>query len=558
MPPTSSPLSSPPPSQPEPPPPRQPTGSSKVHQYRPPRALPFELSQHVLIYFEETLYTQAFNLLLSLLSSSSASRDTATPAFVPSPIYLSFAATLAVHPTLTTRTTSREKHEQSNAAFRLLRLTNKIVGPVGADIRAAFAFKRFDIKSSRLGGRRGDGDGEDTGSPTREEKIDTPFSRSESLWSRAEDFWQVVGWAFNCSCLQSTSTYAQRWERWSLWSEYMLQILEDDWEVRYAAEECEKSLIWQYIDTASGGYGKHRRILRAIFADGSEKATNEFREVFKNELKEPTKDSEKVKKREVDVNVEQEIYGDYMGKDDDDFSDEEVLPNPVKRTRTRDPSTRRVTPRNSTASLRGEYENGESDGSGGRAALLGGAESLSLRLRLLHLLANVAGQLPGHFMEAEELYTLFVEFIKPLPLATFQLIVLPSIFSAFSGNAHVTLCELLLQRMLESTAPNTRDERYLTQRKMEKFYLPYAANKMTRVDNAKVSLLLESMLRYVSLAGSLQPKQALREALEAGIAARNEKAANGPQKGNKNDDGVAWAWLTESGERMRDIVNRLE
>jgi hypothetical protein len=161
-------------------------------------------------------------------------------------------------------------------------------------------------------------------------------------------------------------------------------------------------------------------------------------------------------------------------------------------------------------------------------------------------------------MQVEELYTLFVESIRPLPLPAFQLIVLPSIFDTFSQNPHITLCELLLQRMLESAAPNTREDTFLTQRKMEEFYLPYAANKTTHVDNAKVSLLLESMLRHFSMAGSLQPKPALREALEAGITARSEKAASGPHKGSRNDDGVALAWLEESGERMRDIVNRLE
>jgi hypothetical protein len=529
-----------------------------VRQYRPPRVLPFELSQHVLIYFEETLYTQAFNLLISLLSSSSASRDPAAAAFVPSPVYLSLAATLAVHPTLTTRTTSREKHDQANAAFRLLRLTNKVVGPVGADVNSAFAFKRFVTNISWPGGQRSDSGSGDTDSPTGEEKIDTPFARNESLWSRAEDFWHIVGWAFNCSCLKSTPMYAQRWERWSLWLGFMLQVLEDDWEVRYAAGECQRSLVWQCIATASGGYGKHRRMLRAIFADGSEKATNEFREVFRNELREPTKDSEKVKKREVDVNVEAEIYGDYMGRDDDDVSDEEILPTAGKRTRTRDPSTRRVTPRDSAASLKGEYESSESEIPSDKAALLGGSEALSLRLRLLHLLSNVADQFPSDFMEAEELFTLFVEFIRPLPLPAFQLVVLPSLFPAFSEDAHLTLCELLLQRMLEAAAPNTRSERYLTQSKMENLYLPYAANKASHVDNAKVSLLLESMLRYFFRAGSLQRKPELGKALEAGIEARRRKARNDSQRTGKNDDGVAWAWLTESGERMRDIVSRLE
>ena len=145
---TSSPLSSLPPTQPETQPPGLPIRSFKGKQYRPPRGLPFELSEHVLNYFEEALYTQAFGLLISLLSSSSASRDPGVSAFVPSPQHLSLAATLAVHPTLTTRTTSREKHEQANAALRLLRLTNEVIGPVGSDMRTAFAFKRFTYLAS--------------------------------------------------------------------------------------------------------------------------------------------------------------------------------------------------------------------------------------------------------------------------------------------------------------------------------------------------------------------------------------------------------------------------
>src|SRR4051812_8932391 len=108
MSPTSSPLSSPPLSQPEPQPARQTKPPSKARHYRQPRALPFELSQHVLISFEDPLSPQASTPLFSPLPPSPASRDPATPAFIPSPIHLSLSATLAVHPTLTTRTTSRE------------------------------------------------------------------------------------------------------------------------------------------------------------------------------------------------------------------------------------------------------------------------------------------------------------------------------------------------------------------------------------------------------------------------------------------------------------------
>ena len=447
-------------------------------------------------------------------------------------------------------------HEQVNAAFRLLKLTNKIVGPIGADFKTAFAFRRFDYKISRYGGRRTDGDGGEDAADS-EDKIDTSFSAAESLWSRAEDFWQLVGWAFNCSCLQDTNVFAKRWERWSLWLDLMLQVLEDDWRIRVERKDWASSLIWQYIHVESGGQARNRRILRAIFADGGHRPLNEFREVFRNELKEPVKDADKVKKREVDVNIEADIYGDYMGKDEDDFSDEEAAPAVFKKKKTRETSTRRATPRHSNTSLRSEYENGEKDAQGDGPLLLGGIESLGLRLRLLHLLSNVAGQLPDEFIPLDELYTLFVEFIKPLPLPTFQQIVSPSVLPVFSPDAHTTLCEMLLQRILEPSIPTLRTEHFLTQSKMEKCYLPYTANKSAPVENAKVSLLLESLLRYLTIAGKLGFRPGLKKAVEDGNQARLDKASSSSRKGPKTTDGIAWAWLTESGERMMDIVARL-
>lgn len=554
--PTSSPLSSPPPSDAESAASCRTEVPSRLPQYRPPRALPFELSQHILNYFEEALYSQAFDQLISLLSSSSASANPDAPSFVPPPTHLALAATLAIHPSFTTRTTSRDKHEQANSALRLLRLTNKAVGPIGADVAAAFSFKRPEFRISRSGGQQWTGaDFDSAENASGEVKIDTPFASGESVWSRAEDFWHVVGWAFNCSCLQATAIpmYGQRWERWSLWLDYMLHVLEDDWEARYATEECDKSLTWQYIDNVSGHNARNRRILRAIFADGTKTACNEFREVFRNELKEPKSDAEKVKKREVNVNIENEIYGDYMGRDDSDLSEDEATSNTLKK-RTRQPSSRKITPRNSAANLNGQYAEFETSG---QAALLGGVESLNLRLRLLHLLSNVAGQMSVEYMNLDNLYAFMVEFIRPLPLATFQLIVLPSVFTAFSEAAHITLCEKMLQLMLGAAAPNVGEQRFLTLSKLEKFYLPCAANKATVVDNAKVSLLLESLLRYYAMAGTLRVTSALKLAVDRGIKARDDKASSDSRKG-RNDDAVAWAWLIESGERMKNTVHKLE
>ena len=75
----SSPLSSLVPSQSQ----KKPTSSSpdpKLLHYRPAKPLPFELAHHVLIYFEELLHMQAFNLLTSLLSSGASSFNQTSPA----------------------------------------------------------------------------------------------------------------------------------------------------------------------------------------------------------------------------------------------------------------------------------------------------------------------------------------------------------------------------------------------------------------------------------------------------------------------------------------------
>ena len=478
---------------------------------------------------------------------------------------------MAVHPTLTTRTTSRERWEQAGVALRLLRLTQQIVGPVNADFRTAFAFKRFGFgaptgRRTGFGGRRHDGGrmhesgcfhGEKEEQEEEEEQqIQTPFSGAASLWSRAEDFWHVVGWAFNCSC--STGMHAKRWEKWSLWLNFMVKVLEEDWELLHEAGQCEKSLIYQYVITASGGSGRDRRILRAVFADGTTKSMNEFREVFHNELKEPAKDGDKIKKREVDVDIEADVYGDYMVRDDDDSSEEEANScYGSKRMRRREPSTRRVTPRSSKASLRNEDEKGEADEAVNKSGSLGGIESLGLRMKLLHLLSNVAGRFPDQFTDLEDLYTLFIEFIKPLPLPTFQTVVSPSVLSAFSANAHTALCEYLLQHMLEPAAPTVREEAMLTQTKLEKTYLPFAANKTDVAENAKVSILLEALLRYLAMAGHLRLRPSLRQAVREGIQARRDKPTSNTRKA-KSRETFAWALLVESGERMTETLRRLQ
>lgn len=528
--------------------------------YHPARALPFELNSHITIYFEEALYTQAFALLQSLVSSS-AHAGISAPTFVPSPTQLALASTLSVHPALTTRTASMEKWSHADGALRLLKIVSQVAGAANADFRSAFQFLAFKFGRTRNSHGNALRNGESReprqeGSRIDDAKIENQYAQGESLYSRAEDFWHVVGWAFNCSKL-----HPKRWERWVLWLDWMTDVLEDDWRGQDQQDDARTSLIWSYISHASGGSGRNRRLIRSVFASGSTKAVNEFGEIFRNEPKEPKKEeAEKVKKREVDVDVEAEVYGDYMAKAEDEPSDDEVDgAGFAKRTRTRDPSLRRITSKASASSLNSAYDESEEVGDDG-PAVLGGTESLRLRVRLLQLLSDVSVKLPDEFETGSELYATFVEFIRPLPLAAFAAIILPSTAAeVFSTDAQTTLCEFLLTRsLLEAAAPGT-DEPYLRQSKLEECYLPFAATSSSVVDNAKVSLCLESLLRHLLRAGKLTARPALEFAIQEGIQNRCGKAGDVVKKSAsaRRKEEVAWAWLLESGERLTDILERV-
>ncbi|KAL1966711.1 hypothetical protein VTN77DRAFT_3908 [Rasamsonia byssochlamydoides] len=529
--------------------------------YRPAKPLPFELRQHCGIYFEEKLYSQALSLLLNILTCGTVA---SSPAFVPSPPHLAIAATLLVHPSTTTRAKTTEEQAAATLALQLLRLTNTLVGPISAKFDVAFTFTHFN--SSRHGGRRRAEDG-GMSSAVRDDEmapLNLDLGQSGSLWFRAEDFWHAVGWAFNCSVL-----HPRRWERWQLWLQFMCEVLEDDWNERLKQLEdlgessqpatpskrreqiLKQSLIFKYLTTGNMNYGRNRRILRAIFADGSATSVSEFREVFKNELKELNREEDKLKKREADVNIDEDQYGDYMAPDEEESDEAEI-------SRTRPKRARRGTKQSETAARAAEnesYELPDNIYADGGVASLGGFQSLALRQRLLHLLSTVSQQLPKAFMPLEELYHLFVENIRHLPLPIFQAFVMPSALPNFSPAAQSSLCEILLFRMLENSAPES-DEAYLSQKKLEECFLPYAANTASVVDNAKVSILLESLIRLLADDNMLRNTPELRQTVMEGILARNEKAqveVRRSQNSRRVED-IEWCWLIESGERLLFLI----
>ena len=595
----------------------QTAGPDIDRKYRTSRDLPFELAQHVQTYYEESLFTQAYTFLLSITGNSISPINRAAPVTIPSAPHLALAATVSVHPTFTTRTTSREKWEQANLAVRLLRLVQQTVGPVNGNVLGAFSFQKNDSRSSR---RTHFEDDEDEYQGTRNtdplsSDLNTSYAGFQSVWTRADDFWHLVGWAFNCACLPGV--HGKRWRRYQVLLEHILDVLETDWELREQSNSTEESLIWHYIELAAGGHARERRILRAIFADGSTRSTNEFRPIFAHELKEPLtenpKDGGGIKKREVDVDFEHDVFGDYLMQDDSDASDDgdswargPGRP-PSKRTRTRTPSSRRLTPRASAGSLRSDYDAGDDVLSSAKLATqkssptagdLGDHASLDLRLRLLSLLTHISSHptltatSPTTFPDPEGLFTLLVEFIKPLPLPIFTHFVLPTPTTSsplLTLQTSMTLSELLLQRLLEPSAPSIRSHVLLSQHKLETEYLPFAAARNTADANARVSVLLESLTRCLVAvdAGTLSAADgALARAVQTGVVRRlgrvadvdfhadvggaaavagagvkkkkkattNKVKAGGVGGGGDSANDEAWACLVESGARIADVV----
>lgn len=306
-----------------------------------------------------------------------------------------------------------------------------------------------------------------------------------------------------------------------------------------------ESLIFRYI-FGTGAYGSNRRIMRAIFADGSSTSVNQFGEIFRNEPKELKKNSNQPKKRQVDVDIEEGIYGDYLDKDEEESDGTDSLRTRPKRSRK------------SEANSPGEVVASSSDFHYSYdAAHLGGFEALALRQRLLQLLSTVSASLPDDFLPVDRLYTLMIEFIRPLPIPTFQLFATASTLPYFLPEAQATLCEMLLMRLLENKVPISHDS-FLNQVKLELHFLPYAANSTSVVDNAKVSILLESLLESLATSQMLANTPELRKAIETGIMARGVKAQSASTKRQINSAPQdEWSWLIESGERMMHRVEGL-
>lgn len=550
----------------DPPPPSSLPQNNSIqrNEYRKAKPLPVQLLDHCTVCLEEQLFSQAFSLLSSSLTAGTSSIK---EAHVPPPQHLALAATLIVHPQLTTRTTSPDKHAAADDALRYLQHVNSLVGSLHAGLDKAFRFSESSTSSrgkrinARVSGVSSEDEDADPG------RIRSSYVDKDALWTHADDFWDVVGWAFNCSVV-----HPNRWERWKLWLDLMLDVLEGDLEARVpdatkayqsggtdaVREELRGSLFSRYLSPIGEGRNNKRRLMRAIVADGKSKSLAEFGEIWRHETKPPKQkqDERLSKKRKLDL--ENGEFGDYF----DDESDEESLESSVRRSRS---ATAFATPHRSRAA---SEENDDSDGGSNGATTpsstaaapgietFGGLDSIHLRQRILALLTRFCSVNPDAFLDNEDLFDLFTEFLRPLPLPVFQQFLLPT--KPYLGpNSQASLSQMLLRPLLVATAP-PYNENALTQAEFEEHYAPYEANNLSAVENAKVSLLIESLLRLLWSSEALGVTHKLRQLVERGIAARKEKVELGGRKrtGTRAKiDEEAIMTLECSAQRMKMILD---
>ncbi|KAI9810425.1 MAG: hypothetical protein M1826_003615 [Phylliscum demangeonii] len=482
---------------------------------------------------------QALSLLTHLLTPLGP-LDASLPSivYIPPPDHLSLLITLIVHPALTGGHISSERSQASNAAWRYLSSANQLLGPIKANFAAAFAFN-LSTRDRRGGQDRRKADqSERQAEEHAPHLINSSIAHEGSLWACAEDFWHVVGWAFN-----SSTTYPKRWSRWKLCLQLMLDILDDDWAAHVEIFEQEprdrshdsaetaltNALITKFLSDSSRGMGGQRRVMRAVFADGSLKSQREFREIFRDETRawKNAEDGRK-RKRDAKVNIDEDVFGDYFDPDDQEAGTLNELAL----------ATRSI--RKSAALATVDDDGGHPSPETAPAEVF----SVILRQRLFSLLCEVSAMQPGRLQTSESLFDAYLDFVRPMPVPAFALF-----FSPITSAPHMTLLtrsrltQFVLrafistsaplppsQQPLPPQAPAAADGTRLSWNILHKCYLRFAACTTSVHDNAKVSLLVEELTKlwYANRRDgrddlTTEALMTLEDAIEEGVTARHSK-----------------------------------
>ncbi|KAK2011124.1 hypothetical protein LZ32DRAFT_587301 [Colletotrichum eremochloae] len=509
--------------------------------YSPASQLPRELKEHCQVYLEEHLYSGALGLYNGLLTAGHSRKDKLKkPVHVPPPAHLALLNTLAIHPSHTTRAAGPDRLEIGSQTLGYLRSLLAIVGPVNAGLKDAFQFHGAQY------GRRNRYHEEEEDDLDGDQITNNKLAAEESIWQRAQDFWSVVGWAFNCSRI-----HPHRWRFWKIWLEFMLEVLETDVYERKRMDEdaltssdapqdwtnMSESILVMYIrQKTDSGRGALRMILQAVFADGSTSSMAKFPEVFNKETKGLASDDKK-RKRTTTVDIDNDQFGDYFNDPTDSEPSDTGSPGTPRTSRT--PETK-----------------------SGDAIVPALAESIPLRLRLMELMSEVAYNLPETFVDHNDYVTELCRLLKQQPLSFFhQFITDMNVYvQRYDGAFKIDLLTIQLDQLLPSgyIDPRTvyRDEGngiVINVDVMEQCYLGTNANTIDPDDNARVALILESLLHLLPAEAIREASDRLREAVVRGIEAREAKAKGSGRRGATT---ATRAGRGRKGPNARDLLAR--
>ncbi|OAA33168.1 hypothetical protein AAL_00633 [Moelleriella libera RCEF 2490] len=560
------------------------TASSPVQAvpcaYRDARTFPDELKKHGQIFMEEQLYSCAISLLNSVLGAGmSRSRPLSRPALVPPPSHLAVLCSLMIHPAFTTQAQNPEQRDAASMSLDYLRNVLTLVGPMNAGFATAFQFQ--DLPRCRWGRRSAvayatsagsDSDMSDGDADRDHDRLHGDMANERGLWNRGQDLWNTVGWAFNTSTL-----HPFRWRYWKIWLDFMLVVLEADWDEREALDEAayeargghggevptasrQNAMMAAYIyQGAVGGHVALRPIIKALFADGSTLYAATFPEIFDKETRKPKKKPLKKRKREQEVDLENDKFGDYFD-DESVSSDVSESVAPQKRQRAAAVTVHGHATAKTTETL--------------GSCSPGFVESITHRLRLFRLLSAAMDAL-GRPSDLDRLYEEFALCIKGLRLEVFALFVTQR-DNPLLPEVHVTLIKSLFDQLLPTSPrsenkprnvdPEGDEEGRLSQKLLEHCYVCLPANTVIVEDNAKLSLLVEDAIQLLWLSDELTYTAGFEAACERGIREREEKVSGrrrrkvraDPQNNDKTDEVLAQEMLDASAERIRVLVEALK
>ncbi|KAH8816290.1 hypothetical protein F5884DRAFT_852735 [Xylogone sp. PMI_703] len=516
------------------------------------------------IYLDEGLYLRAITLLTSLVTSGICCPNSVIkPIFIPPAEHIEIVSTLLVHPIYTTRAPPKERVEIAARSTCFLRDSLSRCNPLHPNLRDAFDFsssRRRRVRRTRTGANIDD---EANDSESDFEQIRGIVANEESIRNRAQDIWHIVGWAFNCSV-----SYPKRWKYWKVWLEYMLDVLDRDWtqreqrdsfpeqpsfdpDVHSENEQSEsaltKSLLIQYLSEARDRSSAIKRIVRAAFANGEADDLRAYPEIFKDETKDAKAELKKKRKREFE-------YEDRSSWDS--ANGDEILDHR--------PTSSCLSDTGSESTSR-DYD--DETAMTARLAMLGGVESVSLRQRVLALLSRASAALPEHFTPLKDLYEIYYEGVRNLPLKAFCFFVSPSGTSRFPDSVLVTLSQLILNRLTSGAGPRVqriahRSDDTLSQSVLELQYLPFAANTSSIEDNAKVSILVECLFRLFLKSCDVYHTPTLEVAINEGISAREKKVKIDRRRkethASKLNTEYNMMCLRASGTRLRSLLGWVE